>query len=120
MYADGDYPLVSLRRAQAPFQGNKTVFYKLFELITPGGIGLNVVYTNPAWNPAWMLRWSNDAGHTWSNEYQLLAGRQGEFNTRLRKVGVGSARNRVFEVSISAAVPRCLIGAEVEVELGTS
>lgn len=125
-YDDAGNPLVAMRRAPAIFQENKLIFYKLFELITPGGIGDGGPETapngteRPAYNPAWMLRWSNDNGHTWSNEYLLQAGKQGDYGTRLRKIGCGSARNRVFEVSISAAVPRCLIAAEVEIELGTS
>lgn len=124
VYQDGGLPLVALRRGPAFFQGNKTVFFKLFELITPPGIGdgsdPNATPPTPEQNPAWMLRWSNDSGHNYSNEYQLQAGPQGAYSTRLRKVGCGSARNRNFEVSISANVPRCLIGAQVEIELGTS
>lgn len=112
VYADGDDELVMMRRAQTPFQGNLFSYYPIFELITPGGIGDGSTNT-PESNPQWMLRWSNDSGHTWSKEYLLAAGRQGAYGTRLRKIGTGRGRNRVFEVSISAAVPRCLIGAEL-------
>jgi len=117
--SDGGAQLVAMRRAPAIFAGNKLVYYKLFELITPVGIGDGTLNT-PQSNPAWMLRWSNDNGNTWSNEYQLAAGAQGNYGTRLRKVGVGAGRNRVFEVSISAAVPRALISAEIEAEVGLS
>jgi hypothetical protein len=119
IYADGANPLVASLTTPAPFQGNKNVFYSLFELITPGGIGNGTVGT-PETNPSWMLEWSNDSGHNYGPQFQLQAGKIGEYGKRLRKVGVGSGRNRVFRVSISAAVPRCLIGAEYEAELGTS
>lgn len=112
LYADGNNPLIALRRSPAQNQENKIIFYPIFELITPGGIG-NGTEDTPEENPAWMLQWSNDNAHNFSNEYQLLAGKVGEYSTRLRKVGCGSGRNRVWQVSISAAVPRCLIGAEI-------
>ncbi len=113
IYKDGVNPLIAYRIAPSPFQGNKIVFYPLFELITPGGIGTNDPDT-PEENPEWMLEWSNDSGHTFGTQFRLAAGRIGEYGTRLRKVGCGSGRNRVWKVSISAAVPRCLIGAEIQ------
>ncbi len=118
LVGDRELP-IALRRAPAIFKENKNIFFRLFELITPGGIG-NGTASTPETNPVWMLRWSNDNGFNWTQEFQLLAGRLGEYGTRLRKVGCGMARNRVFEVSISADVPRCLIGANVEIEGGVS
>ncbi len=112
LYTDGDVPMVSSRRSPAQNQENKIIFYPIFELITPAGIGDGTVGT-PEENPEWMLRWSNDNGHNWSNEFLLAAGKVGEYGTRLRKTGCGSARNRVWEVSFSANRPRCLIGAEI-------
>jgi hypothetical protein len=128
VYADGPNPLVASRTAPAPFADNKVVFYPAFELITPSGIGdgSNANPANgavsPQANPAWMLSWSNDSGHTFGPEFTLPAGQSGQFQTRMRKIGCGSGRNRVFKVSISAAVPRCIIGAELPngVLLGTS
>ncbi len=119
---DPDYPgvpLVSRRRAAVVFSENKWIFCKLFELITTPGIGNGTLWT-PESNPPWMFRWSKDNGHNWSNEYLLRAGPQGAFSTRLRKVGLGMARAYVFEVSFSANLPRCIIGAEMEIEIGTS
>ena len=51
-----------------------------------------------------MIRWSNDGGRTWSNEYQRSMGKLGEFSKRIIKRGCGIARQRVFEVSGSASV----------------
>lgn len=124
--ADGDHELLAYRQAPAPWFGNKIVFYQLFELITPPGIGdgsnldPDAGTVTPEANPAWMYSWSDDNGHTFGPEYQLLAGRQGDFNKRLQKVGCGSGRNRVNKVAISANVPRCIIGAEHQFEVGTS
>ena len=58
----------------------------------------------PETDPVVMIRWSNDGGRTWSEEYQRSMGKTGEYNKRIIKRGTGAARNRVFEVSGSASV----------------
>ncbi len=124
--ADGDDPLVAIRQAPAPWFGNKLVFYKVFWLITPTGIGdgsnldPDIGTVTPEADPAWMYSWSDDNGHTFGPEYLLQAGPAGAWDLQLRMYGCGSGRNRVHRVSISANVPRCLIGAEQEIEVGTS
>lgn len=125
-YKDGNDPLVAMRRAPAPYSANKVVFYGTFELITPAGIGdgsnsnPNNGPVTPEANPGWTVRWSNDNGHNYSNQFILQAGQQGQYGLRLRKINCGSGRNRVWEVSISAAVPRCLIAAEADMSVGDS
>lgn len=55
-------------------------------------------------NPQAMLRWSKDAGHTWSNELWRTVGAIGEYGTRAvwRKLGV--ARNWTFWLRVSDPV----------------
>jgi len=55
-------------------------------------------------NPQAMLRWSKDAGHTWSNEQWRTVGAIGEYGTRAvwRKLGV--ARNWTFWLRVSDPV----------------
>ncbi len=124
--ADGDDPLIAIRQAPEQWFGNVTVFYKEAWLITPAGIGdgsnLNpdVGPVTPEANPVWMLSWSDDNGHTFGPEFQLPCGPQGSWDQQLRMYGCGSARNRVWRVTMSANVPRCLIGFEREFEVGTS
>jgi hypothetical protein len=49
--------------------------------------------------PQIMLRWSDDAGQTWSNTYFLSIGYQGEFEKRVIKRMLGRSRDRVWEVA---------------------
>lgn len=119
LYADGANQLLAYRVAPSPFAGNKGVFYSLFELITPGGIGDGSEGTAES-DPTWMLSWSSDSGHNFGNEFGLAAGPVGEYGKRLRKNGCGWGRNRVWKVAISAAVPRCLIGGQIEQKVGKS
>lgn len=112
-------PLLAYRISTDGYADNLGVFYKLFELITISGNGDGTEDT-PEENPGWMLSWSSDNGHSFGNEFELSSGKAGEYNTRLRKIGCGWARNRVWKTAISAAVPRCIISAVVEFEVGTS
>jgi hypothetical protein len=62
-------------------------------------------------NPALMLRWSDDGGYTWSNEHWAPIGAMGQFKNRAMFRCLGQARDRIYEVVISDAVPRDIVGA---------
>jgi hypothetical protein len=66
--------------------------------------------------PKVMLRWSDDGGHTWSNEHWRELGRAGEYGTRVewRRLGMTQKlRDRVYEVSSTDPVKIALMGAEL-------
>ncbi len=75
-------------------------------------------------DPAVMLDWSNDGGHTWSSESWALAdagsGEIGDYSKRVIWNRLGSFRQRVFRVKITDPVKIRLIDAQIEVESGTS
>ncbi len=69
-------------------------------------------------DPQVMLRWSDDGGHTWSNEHWRSMGEIGRTQTRViwRRLGMtNKLRDRVYEVSGSAAVKVAIMGAELTV-----
>lgn len=65
--------------------------------------------------PRVMLRWSDDGGHTWSNEYLCGAGFGGEFRRRVEWRRLGRSRDRIYEVSTSDAVPWRIVDAYLDV-----
>jgi len=68
--------------------------------------------------PKIMLRWSDDGGHTWSNEHWKSMGGVGEYGTRViwRRLGMtNKLRDRVYEVSGTDPVKVAIIGAELQV-----
>jgi hypothetical protein len=70
----------------------------------------------PGYNPQAMLRWSDDGGHTWSNEHWASMGKIGEygFRTFWRRLGMTQKlRDRVYEVSGSDPVKIAIMGAEL-------
>lgn len=66
------------------------------------------------------LRWSDDRGRTWGNAVLQSTGQPGQYETYPQWLGLGIARDRVFELSHSIAGPAGLQGAFVDAEvLGT-
>ena len=67
-------------------------------------------------DPQVMLRWSDDGGHTWSNEHWKSMGRIGEYGKRViwRRLGMTlKIRDRVYEVSGTDPVPVYIMGAQL-------
>jgi hypothetical protein len=70
----------------------------------------------PGYNPQVMLRWSDDGGHTWSNEHWTSIGLIGNYGKRAfwRRLGMTlKIRDRVYEVSGTDAVKIAIMGAEL-------
>lgn len=69
-------------------------------------------------NPQVMLRWSDDGGHTWSNEHWRSMGPIGGYGTRViwRRLGMTmKLRDRVYEISGTDPVKIAIMGAELQV-----
>ena len=67
-------------------------------------------------NPQVMLRWSDDGGHTWSNEHWASMGKIGQYFKRVfwRRLGMTlKLRDRVYEVSGTDPVKVAIVGAEL-------
>ena len=66
--------------------------------------------------PQAMLRWSDDGGHTWSNEHWRSMGAIGQYGYRTiwRRLGMTEKlRDRVYEVSGTDPVKIAIMGAEL-------
>lgn len=77
------------------------------------GTGLN---TGQGSDPQLMLRWSDDGGHTWSNEHWVSMGKIGEYYRRAiyRRLGMTQKlRDRVYELSGTDPVKIAITGAEI-------
>ena len=81
-----------------------------YELVT------NSYTAAPGYNPEVMLRWSDDAGHTWSNEHWASIGKIGAYGHRTfwRRLGMTlKLRDRVYELSGTDPVKIAIMGAEL-------
>jgi hypothetical protein len=115
-YADHDQPQKWLRswRALPTGQNNlKRTSQHSLQLTCESGVGLN---TGQGYDPQVMLRWSDDGGHTWSNEHWASIGKIGEYGFRAiwRRLGMTlKLRDRVYEVSGTDPVKIDIVGAEL-------
>jgi hypothetical protein len=78
--------------------------------------GVGIDGTGQGINSEVMLRWSDDGGHTWSNEHWRSMGKIGEFGRRViwRRLGMTmKLRDRVYEISGSDPVKIAILGAEL-------
>jgi hypothetical protein len=118
IYADNGNPQKWLRswRALAPGQNNlKRTSHHSLQLDAETGVGLVVGQGN---QPEAMLRWSDDGGHTWSNEHWQSMGAIGQYGYRTiwRRLGMTlKLRDRVYEVSGTDPVKIAIMGAELYV-----
>ena len=74
--------------------------------------------TATAIDPQVMLRWSDDGGHTWSNEHWRSMGLTGQWGRRViwRRLGMTlKLRDRVYEVSGTDQTKIAIMGAELNV-----
>ena len=115
-FSDGDFPQKWLRSWRALPQGQnnltRTAQHTL-QLNCETGVGL---ITGQGDNPKVMLRWSDDGGHTWSNEHWTDMGKIGAYGYRAfwRRLGMtNKLRDRVYEISGTDPVKLAIMGAEL-------
>ena len=92
----------------------KRMFYHEFELDCIKGQGLVLGQGS---DPQAMLKWSNDAGFTWSSERWESVGKMGEYKTRIHWHQLGSSRDRVFQLVVTDPIAWILINAWLDVEV---
>lgn len=103
-------------RAIPPGQNNlKRSAHHTLQIDCETGVGTN---TGQGSDPQIMLRWSDDGGHTWSNERWVSMGKVGEYFRRAiyRRLGMTlKLRDRVYEISGTDPVKIAIMGAELYV-----
>lgn len=115
-YADNGSIQKWLRSWRAiPPDGNtlKRTAHHSLQLDCESGVGLS---TGQGSDPQVILRWSDDGGHTWSNEHWVSIGAIGGYGKRAiwRRLGMTmKIRDRVYEVSGTDPVKITILGAEL-------
>jgi hypothetical protein len=101
-------------RALPTGQNNlKRTAHHSLQLNCESGVGL---IDGQGFDPQAMLRWSDDGGHTWSNEHWSPMGKIGAYYQRVfwRRLGMTTKlRDRVYEVSGTDPVKVAIMGAEL-------
>lgn len=110
---------ITRRQRTAPHLSNEQqwVYYGQFQLDLQTGQG---AITGQGIAPTIMLEWSDDGGHTWSNEHWITASQLGLYKARAIWRRLGRSRDRIFRVTVSDPVAWNLIAAYLNAEPGTS
>ena len=109
--------VVRARSCQHLHKDQRRVFHHSLQVDFESGVG---AVTGQGVDPTAMLRWSDDGGFTWSNNHHATIGALGNYATRAIWRRLGSARDRLYEVSISDPVKAVIIGADLNLSMGDS
>lgn len=104
-----------IRAAQTVHNDRKRVFHAALDVEFEAGVG------NAACpDPTAILEWSDDDGHTWSNQHTTAIGASGAFTNRAIWRRLGQGRGRVYRVTVEDPVKVVILGAHLEGQPGKS
>ncbi len=104
-YDDDGHPIQSVLHSQEVGGGLKRIFFPSVQIIFEAGVGLE-----SGLDPQVMLQYSNDGGHTWSNEAWRSMGKIGEYTKQANWHRQGSDFRRMYRLTITSAVKRKILG----------
>jgi hypothetical protein len=113
-YQDGTNPMPAIRAAAHLAGPDYTwIVHHRLQIELETGAGLT---SGQGVAPVALLDWSDDGGHTWSNQHAATIGAMGKYSTRVRWNRLGRARDRVYRLTISDPVKRVILGAVLNPE----
>lgn len=101
VYDDDGDALVKRRITPHLSQERMLITHAQLELDMEIGVG---TVTGQGEDPKIMMRYSDDGGHTWSDELWVTLGKLGEYSTRVKWNRLGASRDRVYDLSVSDPV----------------
>jgi len=116
--SDNGEEFVCMRTCPHLYAEGKLIAYKSFQADMETGTGIDG--TGQGTDPKAMLSFSNDGGYTFGSEQWADIGKIGEKSKRVIWRRLGQGRDRVFKLQISDPVRRVLLGANLELEMGSS
>jgi hypothetical protein len=109
-YSDNGDAIVRRRAAATITNDTKRQFFDSLEVEMDVGYGIS---TGQGSDPQICLDWSDDNGHTWSNELWVDIGATGYYQTRAKWWRLGQARDRVFRITVTDPVPVRIVAASI-------
>lgn len=114
-YTDNGQKVRRLRRCPHIVTDLQRQFFDELQIQFQPGVGLQA---GQGTNPQAMLRWSNDGGSTWSNEYWVGIGKVGRYYNRAIWRRLGWSRDRIFEVVVTDPVKAVIVSANLKASAG--
>lgn len=119
-YTDNGETILRERVTQ-PFHGDSIgapgnmIFWNSIELVINSGKGL---ITGQGSDPQIMMSFSDDGGHTWSQEVWAPAGRLGAYDLKVEWRNLGASVNRMYRFRVSDPIEIHLFKLFADVEIG--
>ena len=117
-YTDNTQAIARERIAPHMSASLKRLYHRSIQIDMETGVGLDG--SGQGTDPLGMLSYSDDGGHTWSNEKFASLGKIGEYNKRVRFNRLGASRDRLYKFRVTEPVKIVILGAELEIEAGLS
>jgi len=114
-YTENSKPIRRIRTAQVIDEDRAYIFFHRLEVEFEAGVGLKSGQGN---DPQVSLDWSDDGGHTWSNEHLADMGKIGEYTRRTIWRRLGKSRGRNFRLTITDPVKVVIIQAYLKANKG--
>lgn len=95
-YTDNGQTITRIRRSPHIHNDDVPIFHHSLWVETETGVGN---FTDS--EPEMMLRWSDDGGYTWSNEYWKTLGATGEYNKKAIWRRLGRSYDRIYELKFT-------------------
>jgi len=114
---DGDV-IKRVRACQYVSDDLEYLFHEKLQIDLESGVGLSPETPVEDYNPQMILRWSDDGGHTWSNEHTRAMGKQGQYNKRVIWRALGAARSRIYELSTANRCKYYVIAGHIDMAKG--
>ena len=110
-YTDAGRTIKRVRRCPHIVSDFRRQYFDTMQIQFQPGVGLS---NGQGSDPQAMLRWSNDGGATWSSEHWKSIGAIGMYKNRCIWRRIGSARDRIFEVSVTDPINAVIVSANLE------
>ncbi len=110
-------PIPCIRRCRHLTTSLNRQFFSDLQVQFQPGVGLQ---SGQGSDPECLLRWSNDGGFTFGNDYRMKIGKAGKYRNRAIRRRLGWARDRVFEIETTDPVYRVVVSANLNASAGAS
>ncbi len=115
LFADDNGALIRrVRRSPTLVNEMEWIYHSRLIVDFATGLGPQPPFVDGEGNPRApqaMLRWSDDRGSTWSNEYIRDCGFAGQYKVRVQWLRLGRSRYRVYELSVTDPIPWTIVDA---------
>lgn len=111
-YSDAGGFLERIREDRHIASERRWLFHRVFELEVESGTGTAEL------DPQVSLQWSDDGGHTWSNEHWRGLGKVGEYKTLVRWRQLGRSRDRIYRTTFTDDAKFTIVSGHVTMDLG--